>query len=194
MRNVKDSAAYKRHANSDSACRSFSMNTDQTFIDETVDHLLKHRVRFAHSPLMWSECELPIELDWQSIKFGQEQRQHVPSDQFGVYAFMLQPNISGPPKSAYLMYIGMTCRSFSERYGEYLDKELKRFGRTLIGRMLGRWDGHLWFHYASVQNESLIGSIEETLLNACIPPYNQKFTGRVGAAITAFKAETASGG
>ena len=170
------------------------MNTDHVFIDDTINHLSKHRVGFVHSPLMWNKCDLPIALEWHSIKFGEGHRRQVPSNQFGIYAFMLQPKFTAPPKSAYLLYIGMTRRSFRERYGEYLDKELKRFGRTIIGRMLGRWDGHLWFHYASIEDKSLTGSIEESLLNACIPPYNQRFTGRVGTAINAFMAETASGG
>ncbi len=170
------------------------MKDDQNFVDETVNHLLRHRATFVHSPLMWSKGELPIHLEWKSIEFGEDYRENVPSDQYGIYAFMLQPGLKGPPKSAYLLYIGMTCRSFQERYGEYLDKELRRFGRTLIGRMLGRWDGHLRFHYASVEDKDLVGSIEESLLNACVPPFNQRFTGNIGAAIMAFKAEMASGG
>ena len=106
---------------------------------------------------------------------------------------MLEPDFAGPPKTEYLMYIGMTGRSFRKRYAEYLDRELQRFGRTLIGRMLEKWCGHLWFHYASIEDKNLIDPIEEALLNACIPPYNQKFTGKVGSAIMAFKSETAAG-
>ena len=169
------------------------MSTEREFFDESIDHLLRHRVGFVHSPLMWRNCTLPVELQWRSIKFEEEARELVPSDQSGVYAFMLEPDIVGPPKSEYLMYIGMTGRSFRERYAEYLDTELQRFGRTLIGRMLEKWYGHLWFHYASIEDKGLISPTEEALLTACIPPYNQRFPGRVGSAIMAFRSETASG-
>ena len=159
-----------------------------------MEELGKHRVAFTHSPLMWGQCCLPVTLQWESVKFGQEEREDVPSDQSGVYAFMLEPDFVGPPKSAYLMYIGMTNRPFRERYGDYLNRELNRFGRMLIGRMLQRWFDHLRFYYATIEDENLIMGIEEALLNACVPPYNQKYTGTVGPAITAFRAEAAAGG
>ena len=165
------------------------MSTEIEHVDRTIDDLRKHSVTFVHSPSMWASCALPCDLVWESLAFGEGNREQVPSTQFGVYAFMLEPNLGGPPKAAYLLYIGMTKRTFQERYGEYLDRELKRFGRTVIGRMLERWDGHITFHYAAVADKALVTQIEESLLNACIPPYNQRFTGKVGSAIMAFKAE-----
>ena len=170
-----------------------SANTEQ--IDQTIEELKKHRVAFAHSPYMWSQCILPVALQWESVKFGDEERKQVPLDRSGVYAFMLEPDVVGPPKAAYLLYIGMTTDPLRERYGQYLTKELKRrFGRTIIGRMLQRWYDHLRFYYAPIKDTDSIKGIEETLLNACIPPYNQKFTGNAGPAIMAFKSEIASGG
>ena len=170
------------------------MTTESEFNDRVIDDLRKHRVAFTHSPKMWDNCSLPIDLTWQSVEFRTGYNQYVPRDQRGIYAFMLEPVLNGPPKSAYLLYIGKTSRTFRERYDEYLYQELRRFGRTIIGRMLERWYGHVWFHYASIDDEGLINQVEETLLNSCIPPYNQRFTGRVGRAITAFRAELAAGG
>ena len=170
------------------------MTTDAAFDDQIIDELQSHRVTFAHSPTMWGKCNLPINLNWQSVEFGEDYLEHVPSDQRGVYAFMLRPDFKGPPKSAYLLYIGKTCRTFQDRYDEYLRRELRRFGRTIIGRMLERWSGHIWFHYASIEDESLIEDVEDALLNSCVPPYNQRYRGRVGTAIMAFKSEMAAGG
>ena len=112
------------------------MNTDVNQIDQTIEELKKNRIAFVHSSLMWNQCSLPLVLQWKSVKFGPEERNIVPSDQPGIYAFMLEPNFAGPPKSAYLMYIGETTDSLRERYSRYLTRELKRFGRTIIGRML----------------------------------------------------------
>ena len=171
------------------------MNTNANQIDQTIEELKKHRVAFAHSPLMWSQYSLAEGLKWESVKFGEEERTHVPLDRSGVYAFMLEPDFVGPPKSAYLMYIGKTTDPLRERYGRYLTRELNRkFGRTIIGRMLNRWFDHLRFYYAPIGDKDSITGIEETLLSACVPPYNQTFTGKAGPAIMAFKSEIAAGG
>lgn len=169
------------------------MTTNTDRIDQTIEELKKHRVAFAHSPLMWSQCSLPVLLQWESVKFGQEERENVPLDQSGVYAFMLEPDFAGPPKSAYLMYIGKTTDPLRERYGRYFTRELNRFGRRIIGRMLNRWYDHLRFYYAPIADKDSIEGIEEILLNACVPPYNQRFTGKAGTAIMAFKSEVGAG-
>ena len=170
------------------------MSTDADQIDQTIEELKKHRVAFTHSPLMWSQCNLPVLLQWNSVKFGPEERNKVPLDQSGVYAFMLEPDFTGPPKSAYLIYIGKTSDPLRERYGRYLTRELNRFGRTIVGRMLNRWYDHIRFYYAPIEDKESIKGIEEALLNACVPPYNQIFTGTTGPAIMAFRSEAAAGG
>ena len=119
------------------------MSTNAEFIDETIADLKEHRVWFVHSPQMWRQGNLPIGLRWEPVKFLVESLKEIPGDRAGLYAFMLEPALEGIPKSAYLLYIGMTERPFRERYDEYLRKELRRFGRTLMGRMLNRWYGHL---------------------------------------------------
>ena len=171
------------------------MNTKADQEDQIIAELKNHKVGFVHSPSMWSQCNIPVSLHWGSVKFGNEERHKVPRNLWGVYAFMLEPDFGGPPKSAYLVYIGKAETSLRGRYGYYLTTELNRkFGRTMIGRMLNRWYDHLRFYYAPVADKDSIKGIEEMLLNACIPPYNQKFTGRAGSAIMAFKSETAGGG
>ena len=59
------------------------MSTEREIVDEAIDQLLKHRVGFVHSPLMWRDCILPIELQWESIKFEEEARELVPSGPVG---------------------------------------------------------------------------------------------------------------
>ena len=166
------------------------MSTEREFLDQIVTDLQKSRVVFVHSPQRWGDCDLPVDLQWECVKFSQDNRDNISSDKFGIYAFMLEPNFIGPPKAAYLLYIGKTERDFRVRYGEYLYEGSKGFARLWISRMLERWNGHILFHYAPIDDVCLLGQTEEALLNACIPPYNRKFTGRVGSAITAFKQES----
>ncbi len=167
------------------------MTTDKGYVHLVIDRLRDGRVVFTHSPEMWSECRLPTELNWLSVPFTAENRRCVPRDKFGVYAFMLEPDFSGPPRSAYLLYIGKTgsSRGFRRRYGDYLYDQRSE-DRVVISRMLQRWNGHIKFYYAIVEDVNLVDEIELALLDACIPPYNDRFDGRTGAGITAFRRES----
>ena len=167
------------------------MATDKEPIDLIMDQLRDGRVVFNHSPERWSHCDLPVELQWISVPFNEDNRAVIPSNKFGVYAFMLKPDFTGPPESSYLLYIGKTedTRRFRRRYSDYLYYQ-RTGNRPVISRMLRRWNGHIWFYYAPVEDVHLVDEIETTLLNACIPPYNDSFKGRVGSGIMAFKRES----
>ena len=163
------------------------MSTEASDTRQILQQIREGALRFVHVPQLWKECNLPIELEWRSVEFGRDHRGKVPSDEFGVYAFMLEPNFTGPPKSAYLLYVGQTDRTFRKRYGEYLPPESGRLARLAIGWQLDTWEGHVWFHYASIQDIALLDTAEDALLHACIPPLNSKFKGTVGTAVRAFR-------
>ena len=136
---------------------------------------------------MWDECNLSVTLQWQSVKFGEQSRNSVPSNKFGVYAFMLEPNFPDIPCSAYLLYIGKTVRNFRRRYGEYLDEEEDDFARPKIAWMFERWSEHIRFYYAPIANKSLVKETEDKLIDSCVPPCNDKFKGILRRALTAFQ-------
>ncbi len=163
------------------------MTTSPIRPEEVRDHLRKHRRAFVLAPRMWQDCHLSVDLRWQSVRFGEDYREAVPTDSFGIYAFVLVPEITGPPETAYLLYVGKTRRSFRTRYGEYLtDGEPDDWAMRPIYRALERWHDYIWFHFASMDDPDLLHTTEETLINACIPPYNHKFTGTIGRAVGAF--------
>ena len=165
--------------------------TERKRLDEIVRRLAAGRVVFIHSPAMWAECSLPVKLQWVSVRFAEESRRSVPPDKSGIYAFVLEPDFLGPPKSAYVLYIGKAEeRRFQRRFGDYLYEKSTGFARPAISRMLEKWAGHISFHYAPVDDVRLIPHIEETLVNACIPPFNATFTGSIGEGIRAFKHES----
>ena len=162
------------------------MTIDRKEYEEVQHRLHKTNITFFHSPAMWRDCTLPVELEWVPIKFNEANRSLVPSDDSGVYVFMLQPDFPGPPNASYLLYIGETNR-FRRRYGEYLREQRKtNFVRGRISYMLERWADHLWFYYASIAKNDLRKQIEDDLINACIPPYNIKLKGTIKEAISAF--------
>ena len=131
---------------------------------------------------MWQTCNLSVNLVWQSVRYGD----HVSSTSFGIYAFVLVPKITGPPDTAYLLYIGKTERPFRVRYGEYFPSDSDDLAARPIYRALQKWGDCIRFYYAPMQDQALLKSTEETLINACIPPCNYKFTGTIGRAIGAF--------
>ena len=163
------------------------MSTGTSDAAQILQQLREGALRFVHAPQLWEECNLPVDLEWQSVEFGKDHRGKVPSDKFGVYAFMLEPNFTGPPKGAYLLYVGKTKRTFWKRYGEYLPPDSGRLARLAIGLQLDTWDGHVWFHYAQIKDTGVLDPTEDALLNACIPPLNSEFKGTVGEAVRAFR-------
>ncbi len=162
------------------------MTTETIQPEEVRDHLRRHRRAFILAPRMWQNCNLEVDLQWQSVRYGEDYREDVPTDSFGIYAFVLVPEITGPPETAYLLYIGKTKRPFRTRYREYLPAESDDWAVRPIYRALERWPDYIWFHFAPMDDPDLLKSTEEALINACIPPYNFKFTGTLGKAIGAF--------
>ena len=166
------------------------MTTNPIQPEEVREHLKNHRRMFILAPRMWENCQLPVDLHWQSVRFGESSRGAVPSDRFGIYAFVLVPDITGPPKTAYLLYIGKTKRPFRTRYGEYLNYDPDDWALRAVYKALDKWYEYIWFHFAPMEDANLLNHTEETLINACIPPLNSQFTGRIGKAIGAFARDT----
>ena len=168
------------------------MTSNREFHDLVLNHLRDGKVTFNHSPELWKDCCLPVELDWKCIRFTRENEDCVPQDKYGVYAFMLEPEIPGPPKSAYLLYIGKTevNRRFRRRYKDYIYHQYSEIGydqRPRIARLLEIWNGYIWFYYAPIEDINLVEDVETILLNACIPPANDKFKGRINAVVSLFR-------
>ena len=162
------------------------MTTNPIQPNEVRDHLRSHRRTFTLAPRMWQLSQLDFDLQWESVRFGEDSRQAVPANSYGIYAFVLVPEIVGPPQSAYLLYIGKTKRPFRTRYGEYLNSDPDDWALRAIYRALIKWHDYIWFHFAPLEDEDLLKPTEETLINACIPPFNLSFTGTIGRAIGAF--------
>ena len=153
---------------------------------EVRAYLHNKRCTFTFAPRLWQECHPPVNLEWERIPFGNEHVNTVPNNECGVYSFMLQPEVFGIPETAYLLYIGKTSRSFQKRYKEYLKPDTDDWAMRPIYRALEKWADYVWFYFAPIGATGLIETTEETLMNACIPPLNRKFTGTIGRSIGAF--------
>jgi hypothetical protein len=149
----------------------------------TLDHLKKYQIeRMVLSPKFWSECKVPVTLNWTVVKYDKTQRNKLPEKK-GIYTFIVKPGIVGHPECAYLLYVGQTeAQNFKKRFTQYFNEERKPKGREHIKVMARLWRKHLWYCYAPVDNVTLIEEIENKLIKAFVPPFNRKFPGVLGKA------------
>lgn len=147
-----------------------------------------HTHSFTLWPDRWRSCNLQNPLSWNTYAFSQASTGSIP-DQPGVYAFLVQPNIANNLNASYLMYIGMTERSLRVRFIEYLREVDNRNGSPKIVFLLGLYDGYLSFSCAIVNSNTLsdtLNALENELLQAFIPPANDRIPAEVGRAVRAF--------
>jgi len=75
---------------------------------------------------------------------------------------------------------------FRDRYRDYLAERDAPKGRPRVRRMLTKWAGCLYYYYAPVADAGQIAALEAALLDAFIPPFNERFSAKVGHARKAF--------
>lgn len=157
------------------------------FLQES-DSLQKYEVkRLILSPDRWGKYVDITALTWTMVKFDKGQKLVIPNNKKGVYSFLVQPGIANHPACSHLLYIGMTDKqSLRQRFMQYIYEKNKPKGRPLIQKMLVRWEKHLWFCYAPIDDISQISLIEDELLKAFIPPMNKDFPAEIRQAIGAW--------
>ncbi len=138
--------------------------------------LCKHSLNHIMYPAFFArQNDLPT-LVWKKLKFEEGFRKHVPKKK-GVYAFALDIGLPNLPPTSYILYVGLAGNTNSNntlfrRSYDYIRTE-KINDRPRIGEMLRQWKGHLSYYYATVEDDTSTGPIEETLLDILIPPYNR---------------------
>lgn len=145
---------------------------------------------FTLSPKQLRTFSTTAKLDWKKVKFTPGNHKSVPVAR-GIYAFVVEHNVSQLPPHGYVMYVGITGdtgkHNLRRRYGNYLRDKLvdKRAG---IHYMLNNWAASIYFHYAVVADKRYrLATLETNMTDALIPPYNSKdFSAEVRKAKKAF--------
>jgi hypothetical protein len=135
----------------------------------------EHIWDFLLYPEHWNDPSnnLSISLAWSELPFESAQLHNVPTNQKGVYCFVLKPKYNQFFETRYLFLVGKTTRNFRVRFREYLrDLEGKGKPRPKVYTMLKLWDGYLHFYYANISTKSSIATCEERLLNTFVPKVN----------------------
>lgn len=136
--------------------------------------------RMILNPNQWKAYPNRVPLTWHKIKFNSAGATNIPNTSFGIYSFIVIPEIANHPNCSYLLYVGMTNKqNFRQRYRQYLRNQNSPGKRPHINAMLNKWREHLWFCYAPIQQANIIRSIEDDLLAAYLPPFNKSFPANV---------------
>ena len=158
------------------------MNLDSLidFANEATAEIAKFTVAVTLSPDSMTTTEhIPNPLAWNSVSYGNEERNRVPADKRGVYAFAVSMNNGKLPPHGYILYMGIAGkdseRSLRARYGDYFSPSKVR-KRPRIARMIGTWHQVLHFFYAPVDDDvsnDELKALEIRLNTALMPPFSE---------------------
>lgn len=156
---------------------------------EITDDLRKYNVsRMVLSPSRWATFTAGISLQWEAVRFEKQEIKKIPADRRGVYSFVVLPGIARHPLCSYLLYIGKADKqSLQERVANYFYEVNNPKGRAPVQDMILNWESYLWVCYATVDEVQEIDGLENSLLEAFVPPVNQQYKGTFGQAVKAWK-------
>jgi hypothetical protein len=139
---------------------------------------------FTLWPKYWEKLKGIADFKWKSCTFDSNNANLIPDSQ-GIYSFVINPRFSNHPQR-YLCYIGKTDRTLKIRYRDYLkEMENETKGRPKLLYLLNQWKGYIEFCYIELDNVNLL-DLEKKLLDAFVPPCNEKFSTKVNRVIKAF--------
>ena len=129
-----------------------------------------------------------VNAEWQEFKFLDDSGQQinsaitsVPNDAGGIYMFILQPDIV-PVVHKYILYIGRVQRSENQHIQKRLREYIKDT-RPSIEEMRENWGEYLYIRYLPLDDNSLIRELEDALIEAIIPPFNDQYPGKLNQAM-----------
>ena len=154
-----------------------------------VDEMGRHTHQMVMVPRLWTECATVAAtqaLTWQVFPFKEASRTQIPEVP-GIYAFLITPGICGDFNVSYLMYVGETERTLRDRFGDYLLEAKSDRIRPKLLRILPLYPEHLMFACATLPTGVAPKDVEAALLEAFMPPGNDRVPASVSRARKAFQ-------
>ena len=148
--------------------------------------LSSYKRDFFLVPQQWAAYNLPDSFKWEIHPFQLDQVENIPSKP-GIYSFVIQPKIASHPYCAYLMYIGKTERTLQQRFREYFSEQQDaEKGRPKLLILLNLYQEYLHFCCAPIVETERIMEIENALINAFLPPFNDRYPAAIRRVTGAF--------
>lgn len=122
----------------------------------------------------WNSFATKAPLAWASVPWDKSQQPAVP-DERGIYAFTVEFANPLLPRHGYILYVGIagdktSTGTLRDRFSSYFTTKEKDRGRTRVGYMLNRWEGHLTFQYAEICDHRFnLHKLEKQLCDSIIP-------------------------
>lgn len=147
-----------------------------------------HKVSFVLNPTNEWESFPPQLLDfvkrpWFEFKYFAEDAKtinpeiaSIPNTTGGIYLFVIRPQII-PSVPAYLAYIGRAHISSSENLRKRVRQYASETKRLKILQMKRYWSSHLYLRYLPLDDNDTIDILEDELIKAILPPYNDRYPG-----------------
>ena len=131
-----------------------------------------------------------VNTEWHEIKFLDASGTKinpaitsVPNNAGGVYMFVLRPDIV-PAVHRYILYIGRAQRTEDQHMRKRL-REYVKDSRASIEEMRENWGEYLYIRYLILDNNSVIRELEDALTTAIMPPFNDRYPGKLNKAMRA---------
>lgn len=120
-----------------------------------------------------------VERPWKEIKYYSDgelnsEIQSIPNDCGGIYVFLIKPEVI-PQIHLYLAYIGRAKHTQYQNLRKRVCEYAKETKRPKICMLKDQWRDHLYLSYLPLDNNDLIEEMEEELIKAILPPFNDQY-------------------
>lgn len=144
---------------------------------------------FVLWPKQWKEYSKKQQFNfkWKEYPFTRKAINEIPNTT-GVYTIVIKPKIARHYCS-YLMYIGIAKeQTLHDRIRQYFTEKDKITGRPKVRLLLKYYDSqYIFFCCAKHDNPQQLDKIEEDLLEAFLPPVNDRYPAKVRVIMKAFQ-------
>jgi hypothetical protein len=122
---------------------------------------------------------------WHEVKFVDESNgmphsdmSTIPNNAGGIYVFVLKPDLI-PNTHLYIMYIGRARHTNNQNLRKRCREYFSDTKRVKVAMMKEHWNNHLYIRYLPLTDNNIIDRLEEGLINAVLPPCNDKIPDRI---------------
>jgi len=146
-----------------------------------------HEVPMTFYPKAWNDFGDDHKYIWEEVEFPPVPLKKIPKSP-GVYVFVVGPSIFNFRYANGLFYVGKATSLYSRisSYISELGSDFKKSTRPRVWNMINTWNGYLRYFYTITDSVEEAEKLESQMLQALIPPFNDRIDGYIGKIEKAF--------